>query len=125
MASRVILPLVVCVLLALVGCDVDSGRKDTSSLDAPGDASSSARAAGLRLAGELAPPKGSAWFGASIDWSRDSLAAYTSRLGHAPAVAVVFYRFPMAKQERTWLDQAVTQARKSDTMLLVTLEPRA
>ncbi|MDN4175156.1 glycosyl hydrolase [Nocardioides sp. SOB77] len=77
-----------------------------------------------RTVDELVPRDG-AWFGASIDWSSDTLADYAERLGHAPAVAVTFYDLPMSEQQRTWLDEAVAQARETGSMLLVTLEPRS
>ncbi|NYD40422.1 glycoside hydrolase family 26 protein [Nocardioides panaciterrulae] len=127
MASRVLVPWLVCALLALVGCDAgsSSGSDVPTAREARGAGSSIAPASVLRPAAELVPPRGEAWFGASIDWSRDSLAAYADRLGRTPAVAVGFYQLPMRKRDRTWLDQAVTQARAAGTMLLVTLEPRA
>jgi len=119
-------PLLVCALLALVGCDAGSSSASDSSTTGPrGATSSTAPVPVLRTARELEPPRGKAWFGASIDWSQDSLAEYADRLGHAPAVAVAFYQLPIRQQERTWLDQAVAQAQATGTMLLVTLEPRA
>lgn len=68
-------------------------------------------------------PRSGAWFGVSVDWSRDSLAAYARRLGHDPAVAVTFSGFPMSRQEREWFGQAVDQARGTRSILLLTLEP--
>ncbi len=119
-------PVLVCALLAFTGCDAaTSSGRDGSAARTHSGASSSASVPSPRPAGQLTPPRGTAWFGASIDWSRDSLAASAHRLGHAPAVAVVFYQVPMSRRERTWLDQAASQARKTGTMLLVTLEPRA
>jgi hypothetical protein len=64
------------------------------------------------------------WFGVSIDWAHDSLAAYSRRLGHRPAVAVDFAGFPMSRQEQGWLDQAVAQAKGTHSTLLLTLEPQ-
>jgi hypothetical protein len=78
--------------------------------------------AGPRSQGKM-PPPGSVWFGTSIDWGRDSLAAYSRRLGHRPAVAVTFAGFPMSAQERVWLGQAVDQARQTGSRVLLTLEP--
>lgn len=69
------------------------------------------------------PPTKGVWFGVSIDWGADSLASYAQRLGHAPAVAVDFTGFPMSTQEAGWLDGAVTQARATGSVLLLTLEP--
>ena len=62
-------------------------------------------------------------FGVSIDWGNDTLAAYSERLGHAPAVAVTFTGFPMSDEEQMWLDQAVEQARAVGSELLLTVEP--
>ena len=126
MASRGVVLVLVSTLLVLVGCDAGS-RPDGDGVkarDAREGASSTAPATSPRPAGELTPPRGEAWFGASIDWSQESLAAYADRLGRAPAVAVAFYQLPMRRRERTWLDQAATQARRERTMLLVTLEPQ-
>ena len=69
------------------------------------------------------PERGTAWFGASIDWSEDSLARYSRRLGHRPAIAVAFAGFPMSAQEKVWTDQAVDQAREEESRILLTLEP--
>ncbi|QWC85730.1 hypothetical protein KLP28_02930 [Nocardioidaceae bacterium] len=69
------------------------------------------------------PARGTAWFGASIDWGEDSLARYSRRLGHRPAIAVAFAGFPMTAQERVWTDQAVDQAREEGSRILLTLEP--
>jgi len=73
----------------------------------------------------LLTPLGGAWFGVSVDWANDSLAAYSRRLEHSPAVAVAvtFTGFPMSTQEQTWLDQVVDQAAGVGSMLLLTLEP--
>ena len=68
-------------------------------------------------------PDTGAWFGVSVDWSHDSLRAYSRRLGHRPAVAVTFAGFPMSRQEQGWLDQAVDQAKGTRSTLLLTLEP--
>lgn len=70
----------------------------------------------------VGPAKG-AWFGVSVDWSRDSLAAYSRRLGERPAVAVTFSGFPMSRQERRWFEGAVGQAAHTGSVLLLTLEP--
>lgn len=69
------------------------------------------------------PPAKGVWFGVSLDWGSDSLAAYSQRLGHRPAVAVTFAGFPMSKQEKGWLDQTVDQAKGTGSALLLTLEP--
>lgn len=68
-------------------------------------------------------PRHGVWFGVSVDWANDSLAAYSERLGHRPAAAVTFAGFPMRGQEPVWLDQAVDQARGTHSTLLLTLEP--
>ncbi|MEV7429900.1 glycosyl hydrolase [Nocardioides sp. NPDC092400] len=118
MARRTVLAALALAALTLSSCD--AGSEQGPQAVAP---STPATSEAPRAAADLVPDEG-AWFGASIDWSQDSLAAYAERLGHAPAVAVSFYDLPITDQQRTWLDQAVEQAHELGTMLLVTLEPK-
>ncbi|MBC2961879.1 hypothetical protein H7344_16390 [Nocardioides deserti] len=123
-ARRLFAPWVLAVAVAVAACGGHSTPKDSERpLSDDGDEVTE-RAPVARTAEQLVPRAG-AWFGASIDWSRDTIAGYASRLGHPPAVAVTFYELPMSAQERRWLDEAVAQARETGTMLLATLEPRS
>lgn len=108
------------VALAVAGALTFAG---CSSAGDPG-AATDPPAPELRPAEVLAPDSG-ALFGASFDWSQESLSSYADRLGQAPAVVVTFYEFPMSEQELGYLEAAVAQAREAGTMLLVTLEPLA
>ncbi|KAA1419012.1 hypothetical protein F0U44_11150 [Nocardioides humilatus] len=105
--------------LGLTAAVPGAAHSDDATGDSTSTAVESARAAGP---GFLAPRKG-AWFGVSIDWANDSLADYSRRLGHKPAVAVTFASFPMSDQEKIWLDQAADQAKAGKSRLLLTLEP--
>lgn len=68
------------------------------------------------------PPASGMWFGASLDWTKDSLPRYTARLGHAPAVAVVFDVVPQPNTAR--VDRIAEQAQRAGCMLMLTLEPQ-
>jgi hypothetical protein len=103
------------------GCAVTSGSTPPGEAH-PADRATANATAGRRP-GVPGPDKG-VWFGASVDWAHDSLAAYSRRLGHRPGLAVTFAGFPMSRQEKVWLDQAVDQAKGTGSMLLLTLEPR-
>lgn len=103
---------------AAIGADDTAQSRPTQSATTSAHDVRAASSAGM-----LAPRRG-AWFGVSLDWSRDSLARYARRLGHRPAVAVTFSGFPMSREERGWVGQAVAQARDTGSMLMLTLEPR-
>lgn len=75
--------------------------------------------------GAALPPATGAWFGVSIDWSHDNLAAYARRLGHDPAMAVTFASFPMTAADVRDVAAAVAQARGVHSGLLLTLQPEA
>lgn len=86
--------------------------------------SASAPARACTVAGSRVVPRSGAWFGVSLDWSRQSLAAYGRRLGRRPAVAVSFVPLPMRAAEGRNLDLAAEQVRGTGGILLVTLEPQ-
>jgi hypothetical protein len=72
------------------------------------------------------PPKpapGKVWFGASLDGANDTVTKYAARLGHTPAVLIQFVDLPMTAEERTWLGDAIDNARQAGSILLLTLEP--
>lgn len=68
------------------------------------------------------PPRLGVWFGAALDWAKDSIPDYTARLGHAPAVASVFDTVPFSNL--ALVDRVAEQAQRAHSMLLLTLEPR-
>lgn len=70
----------------------------------------------------LAPSTG-VLFGASLDWSTDSVRAYARRLGRRPATNVYFVDLPLKAKQTHYLDEAVDQIRDGGGMLLLTLEP--
>ena len=71
----------------------------------------------------LVPPDGTAWFGMNLDWSNDTAAGVTERLGAAPSVWVQFVSFPLDEPGRANLDAFVEQIAPLDGIGLVTLEP--
>ena len=77
-----------------------------------------------RHGGRLVPRSG-AWFGVSLDWEHDGVADYAGRLGHPPAVAVVFAALPQDADGWRHVEGAAGQVAGSGGMLLLTLEPRA
>ncbi|MCW2811106.1 MAG: hypothetical protein JWP61_1564 [Friedmanniella sp.] len=75
------------------------------------------------LQNSVAPATG-ILLGAAVNPDGDSLAAYGKRLGHAPAVAVVFAGLPMSHGDRLAVDALVAQARRLGSSVLLTMEPR-
>lgn len=73
---------------------------------------------------ELVPPDGSAWFGMNLDWSTDSVADVSARLGVTPSVWVQFVPLPLDDAARENLDAFVKQLAAVGGIGLVTLEPR-
>jgi hypothetical protein len=69
-------------------------------------------------------PAAGVYFGASIDWSTDTIARYARRVGRRPATAVYFTDVPMSPRQARFLDKAVAQVRDDGGLLLLTLEPR-
>ena len=72
------------------------------------------------------PPKpaaGKVWFGVSLDAANLTVQKYAARLGHTPAVLVQFANLPMTGQDKTFVDQAIVDAREIGSSLLLTLEP--
>jgi hypothetical protein len=67
-------------------------------------------------------PTSGAWFGVNLDWSTDSLSRYSKRLGFTPAVVVLFTQLPFGKDTNA-LNLAASQALKSDSALMLTIEP--
>jgi hypothetical protein len=95
----------------------------TTGPTASGGGSVAASASCRAVAGSAAPPERGALLGVSIDWTRDTLADYTARLGRAPSVAVTFTRIPLSDQDRTNVAAAAEQAAAQGSSLLLTLEP--
>ena len=62
--------------------------------------------------------------GVNLDWEQELLADYAERLGHRPAVAGSFVRFPLRAQDESSATAAKDQVREVGGVLLLTLEPR-
>lgn len=109
------------VALALAGCSRISlsgpGTSPTPTATPSGSPSCAEPATDLR------PPDGGVWIGASVQWARETAAAYADRLGHDPAVLVSFADLPMSATDEANVSAAVDQARGLGSMLLLTLEP--
>ncbi|MGH2385919.1 MAG: glycosyl hydrolase, partial [Candidatus Limnocylindria bacterium] len=107
-------------LLVAVATGCTSPAAPTTS--APSPASSAAPAAPAALP-DLVPPAGQAWFGMNLDWTNDSVADVTERLGVTPSVWVQFVRFPLDDAGRGNMDAFVEQVAAVGGIGLVTLEP--
>jgi hypothetical protein len=70
----------------------------------------------------LEPATGT-YFGASLDWSRDSTATYSERLGHPAAVYVAFTHFPVEATDSPDLDAYMRQVQAQRGIALLTVEP--
>lgn len=55
-------------------------------------------------------PSSGIYFGASLDWSHDSVTAYAERLGHPAEVYVAFTHFPVEDTDGTYLDSYIDPA---------------
>ncbi len=121
---RLLLPVLLPVVLSLAHSAPPAGASVPLGATTVGSISGAAagRCAAPPRASKLKPARG-AWFGVSIDWEQDSLAAYSRRLRSAPAVAVTFAGLPLSRGDRANLDAAIAQARGTHSMLLITLEP--
>jgi len=89
-------------------------------ITASGAATGKAQTAGT---GVVIPPDGSAYYGVQLDWSVDSPAAYTSRLGKAPMVYGDYRTFPLSSDDELALSQEVDQIAALHGKLMLTLEP--
>jgi hypothetical protein len=111
-AERVIGSVALIAAMLLAGCTtVEPGTASSGRRDSAGDSGCHASAGAA-----LAPASG-ALLGVSIDWSKDSLAGFTDRLGRAPAVAVTFAQMPLRQRDIVNVDAAV------GSRLLLSLEP--
>jgi len=63
------------------------------------------------------------YIGVNLDWSEDSVDAYSRRSGHVPDVLVRFVRFPLGDDDERELRALLDEAQRIDAVALVTLEP--
>jgi hypothetical protein len=70
------------------------------------------------------PPAGAPWFGPSLDWAGDSAAAYTERLGTAPALFAHTMPYPLGPDDVTYVEQYVDQVARLGAVAFLSLEPR-
>lgn len=68
-------------------------------------------------------PASDAYFGVNLDWSQDSAAAYSDRLGLVPATYVRFFRFPFQNDDLVQLEDFISQVAAQGGLAVVTLEP--
>jgi hypothetical protein len=69
------------------------------------------------------PPDGRAYFGVQLDWSTDTPASYSSRLGRSPAIYGRFADFPLSDAQKTLITAGVDQIAAEHAMLDLTLKP--
>ena len=103
--------------LASVAACSDSADHATASVPAP--------TSGAPCAAPAVPPEGQTLFGVNLDWENDSVADYSDRLGHVPAVLVTFAEVPLDEEQRAAVDAAADQAAAHGASLMLTLEPHA
>jgi hypothetical protein len=109
----------------VAGCGPQQAGEDRQAAggEAPGAGSTAASAAcPAPRADELVPSSG-VLAGVNLDWGRQTLRHYADGLGHRPAVAVNFARFPFAAQDEANVRAAQAQVRAEGGILLLTLEP--
>lgn len=68
-------------------------------------------------------PDAGAYFGMNIRWDEDSIASVANRLGYTPAVLVRFFNFPFTPDDLSQLEDTMSQAALSGSMVMITLEP--
>src|SRR5258707_1270910 len=71
----------------------------------------------------IIPPDGKAYYGVQLSWGDDTPAAYTSRLGKAPAVFGDYRSFPLTSTDKQILSQEVDLIAAVHGKLMLTLEP--
>src|SRR5688572_17003973 len=54
--------------------------------------------------------------GVNLDWTDDSVAAYSQRSGRAPDVLVRFVRFPLADEDARQLRELLDEAKRVDAV---------
>lgn len=69
------------------------------------------------------PPAEAPYLGPVLDWTTDSAQEYADRLGATPSVYGQSVRYPLSKDDRTFLRQFVDQAAQQGALAQVTLEP--
>jgi beta-mannanase len=70
-------------------------------------------------------PGNGVYFGVNLDWDNDSPAGYTERLGHAPAVYVLFAEFPLSEDALGYVSHIADEVKALNGMLMLTLEPQS
>jgi hypothetical protein len=95
----------------------------TSDSGADSDRANSDRANCAMATRESVFPRSGAWYGASFDWQKSSVADYSASLGHHPAVTVFFIEFPYDADARADLKEIVDAVRNDGKVLLLTLQP--
>jgi hypothetical protein len=68
-------------------------------------------------------PADGTMFGVNLDWEHQSVAQYRDQLTHPPAAATQFSDLPYDAQHWDWIASAAIQARSTNSVLLLTLEP--
>ncbi len=111
-ATVVAVVAVVAVFAALSGTTAWAATGATS----PSDTAATAAQASL-------VPASGPYFGPILDYTADSAAAYSRRLGAIPAVYGQSVRYPLAATDRTYLSEFVQQAAGQGSLALLTVEP--
>jgi hypothetical protein len=70
------------------------------------------------------PPRGTVWFGPSLDWSNDSAAAYQRRLGAEASLVGGSIGYPLTPTSQVLLEDLSRQSAGVGAVAVVTLEPK-
>lgn len=107
----------------LAACGPSRLAGDTGQVDSPVSAQPVLQPLHGAPANVPVPPDGNAYFGAQLNWSADSPAAYTARLGRSPAIYGRFISYPLSASDKKTLGGEVTQIGQQHAMFFLTLEP--
>lgn len=70
------------------------------------------------------PEDGHAYFGVQLDWQRDSVEGYASRLGATPALHGRYVNFPLTPEEEKAVGEEILALAAARSAMMLTLEPR-
>ena len=68
-------------------------------------------------------PEDGVYFGVNLDWDNDSPEEYAQRLGHSPAVYVLFAEFPLSEGALGYVHSIAELVKSQNGALMLTLEP--
>jgi hypothetical protein len=117
-----------CAVAAVVVIGCAPARLDAGPSNSPSQSAAAATPTSLpTLIGPArnvpVPPDGKSYFGVQLDWSVDTPATYTARLGRSPAVYGRYVPFPISDSDKRSLTAGVDQIAAQHAMFDLTVEP--